>query len=236
MKFKTLTKTSFLTAGVALALSATSAFAAGTGTSYGAPCTTGYGGGYGASPCPQSKFTLDKQVQKPNSNDYIDNMSVSDIKYAPSAIVNFRIKVRNEGADMISSIDLTDTFPQYLTFMSGDGTYDANAKQTKLRVVDLKPGEERTVVFTTKVADANTLPNQDTVCVINQAQGTANTGMTATDNAQVCIAKSAKPSSPVVYPAPKLTQTPATGPEALVLFALGPIGAAGAFLRRKTSK
>lgn len=38
-----------------------------------------------------------------------------------------------------------------------------------------------------------------------------------------------------VYPAPSINTTPSTGPEALILFALGPIGALGVFLKKKAT-
>jgi hypothetical protein len=62
--------------------------------------------------------------------------------------------------------------------------------------------------------------------------------MTVSDSAQLCIEKQAPVTRGglAVMPAPKVTKTPATGAESLILFGLAPLGSLGYILRKKTNR
>jgi hypothetical protein len=73
--------------------------------------------------------------------------------------------------------------------------------------------------------------------MVNQASATVGKEK-STDNSQFCVEKSVattKGGLPV-YPAPAMSQTPATGPEMLPLLGLIPGALGGLILRRKASK
>jgi hypothetical protein len=74
-------------------------------------------------------------------------------------------------------------------------------------------------------------------CVVNQAKATSGKN-SSSDISQVCIQNSVpttKGGLPV-YPAPNMSQTPATGPEMLPLLGLIPGALGGLILRRKAGK
>lgn len=214
------------------------AFAGGTPN-----CQPIYGGG---ETCVQAgKITLDKKVLTPGSNPeaYVDNLGVSDAKYAPGQTIKFKLTLTNTGNQAIDTIVVKDFFPKYVDFVSGPGSYDTNSKTLTISMAAMNPGETRSFILIGAITDASQISNGQVVCVINQATE-SNNSQTSSDNAQFCIEKPSVTPTPVtpnttkgglpVYPAQPGTTTPPTGPEALALIALLPSGAAGLFLRRKS--
>lgn len=197
-------------------------------TSYQAPC-----GAYGQAPCPiTTTFTVQKEVQKPTKGgEFIKNITQADPKFAPGQTVNFRITVQNNGTSSLSSVDLTDVFPQFLNFTTGvGGTFDPKTKVLKFSFNDIKPGESKQVIISVQVDSADKLPkDQGVVCVTNQVTAVSG-GTQAQDSSQVCIEKQVLGVQPTV----PIKQTPPTGPEMAVLPLLGSMGAFGVFLRRKS--
>lgn len=220
-----------------LLASVSQATAAGYGTpGYGtAGCAPTYGGG---SDCTSIKFTIDKLVQAPTKGgQFVDNLGVNDSKYVPGSSINFKIKVQNTGTDTIQKIDVVDTFPQYLAFTTGvGGTYDKNTRTLKFSINNLEAGKTQEVTVTAQAADTAALPtDKGVICVVNQVNATdVASNQTSTDSSQVCIEKNQNSfPTPQVFEAPKVTKTPPTGPEMIVLPILGSMGALGEFLRRK---
>lgn len=200
---------------------------------YGAPCTQSYG-----QPCAVAQsIIVNKEVQNPANGDYVDNLGTNDAKYSPMQQVNFRISVTNTGNTTLSDVKVTDTLPNYVTFVSGAGTFDASTKKLTFHVMDLKAGETRSFSLVAKTVAANDLPNnQGITCVTNNVVATSN-GMETSDNAQFCIQTQAttKGGTPV-YPAPKVTKTPATGAESFALIGFIPSALAGLLLRKRTKQ
>lgn len=219
-----------LTAGVFLT-AATPVLA--SGSSYGtvSKCQVIYGGG---ETCQQQiSFTLTKMVQAPNGQ-YVKNLSANDAHFNASSNVTFKITVKNTGDKQIKNLSIVDTFPQYLSFVSGPGK--SSGQDLSFTIDSLNPGEERSFTVVAKTADAATLP-QNVTCVVNEVKGSEPDGHIATDSSQVCIQKPATvPTNvpPKVYNTPPMKTTPNTGPEMLSLIALIPTGAAGFFLRKKS--
>lgn len=191
-------------------------------------CTTSY------------TFTVQKLVQVPGKSggNYISNLSINDAKYAPNSTVNFQIKVTNTSSQTIPTITITDVFPQYLSYVSGGGNFDTNAKTLTFTVNNLGAGETKTFNVTGKLADASLLPaDQGVVCLINKANGTDNNGAVNSSSSQFCVEKQVLGTSYPVYETKGgITATPATGPEMLPLMALIPGGLGGLLLRRKSIK
>ena len=203
-----------------------------------ADCQALYGGGQTCSS--NYSFTINKMVQVPGKGggQYVDNLSINDPKYFPSQNVNYQVVITNTGSQTIPTINVTDTFPLYITFVSGVGNYNQSNNTLNFNVTNLEAGKSVTYVLVAKTADNNTLPNaQGITCVINQINATDNNGDLNSDSSQLCIQKNVLGATPMpVLPAPKIVATPATGPEMLPLLALLPGGLGGLLLRKKSTK
>lgn len=209
-------------------------------SSYGSEeCQPIYGGGETCASA--SKFILDKKVLNPvktkgGVESYVDNLFIKDSKYTSGQNIKFQLVVTNTGDSAISELALSDILPSYVDFVSGPGTYDANARTLNSKILNLNANESRKYIVEVKVKNADSLPSdQGTVCVVNQA--IVNSGNDESrDNSQFCIEKPAtttKGGLPVL-PAPNMTQTPATGPEMIPLLGLIPAALGGLFLRRRS--
>ena len=197
-------------------------------------CQPIYGGGQ---TCIQTgKVLLNKTVKNPNDNNFVENLNINNAKYSPSQEILFKIWVKNE-SDKTVSVTIKDMLPQYITYISSPGAYDANTKTLTFEVKDLKVNEEKSYEVKGKIAQGKDLPSPNgAVCVVNQAVLTTSNGDSAQDNAQFCIeTKITTKGGLPVAPAPEvLAATPATGPEMLSLLALIPSGLAGLMLRKRS--
>jgi uncharacterized repeat protein (TIGR01451 family) len=249
------------TAALLIALNAVSVHAA--GNNYGSPqCQPIYGGGDSCIKTPQ--FEINKTVQNPTTKAYVDNLSVSDPKYAPTQVVLFKITVKNTSADRLTNIVIKDTFPTVVEFAGGIGDYDANSKTLIIKLDKLDSNEVRDFYIQAKVLAKDKLTQgQNVICDINRSTITIG-DKTAQDNSQFCIEKTitaptpgtnpptTKGGQPVnpgtttvnppttkgglpVYPPTTATTTPKTGPESLALIGLIPSALGGLYLRRKTN-
>lgn len=196
-----------------------------------ADCTQNYGGG---ETCVNSYvFSIEKSVQTPGKagGAYVSNLSINDAKYSPTEVVSFKITVKNTSTQNIPTLTITDTFPQFLSYISGPGSFDTNSKKLTITVTNLQPGQSQTYDITGKVAESNLLPSdQGIVCLINKAAATDSNGATNTASSQFCVQKQVLGSTPV------LLTTPATGPEMLPLISLLPGALGGFYLRKKAIK
>lgn len=208
-------------------------------------CQPIYGGGQ---TCIQvGKLVINKTVLSPVSNVFVDNLGINDVKFQPSSSVTFQLVVTNISDSDISRVEVKDTFPNFVNFTSGPGAFDTNSKTLTFSFDNLKKGESRTFTLQGTVVAANQLPaDQGVVCVVNQVSAKSEpSNESASDNAQFCIEKQVigvqVPSGkggPEVIPQKPVAPSvgiPKTGPELLPLIALVPMGAFGAYLRKKTS-
>jgi uncharacterized repeat protein (TIGR01451 family) len=202
-----------------------------------AECQIIYGGG---EVCPPKhvKFTINKQVQKPGKGggNYVENLTINDPRYAPSQNVNFKIIVENTGNTDITNLNVTDTFPEFLSFVAGVGNANVGARQISFVIGKLERGKRMEFLITAKTADADKLPaNQTITCVTNHVKAVAPDAAAAEDNSQVCIEKQVLgKGAPPILEKPTVKELPPTGPELGLLAALIPAGLAGIYLRRKT--
>ena len=210
------------TSAFLLLISAGAVFAAGGYSS----CEVVYGGG---EVCPPStSFTLNKLVKSPTKGgDFVENLTINDSMFDPTADVVFKIVVKNTGKDRIDSMDIVDTLPNQLTFSAGTGTYNSLNKTLTIKVQNLDAGREADYFITTKV-DSKQLNADNTECATNSVKAADNRGNKAEDTANFCILKNSK-----VMPVVPTKNIPNTGPEALALVFLPPAGLAGLYLRRK---
>ena len=199
-----------------------------------ADCQALYGGGQ---TCTSYSFSLQKFVQVPNQswNDFVNNLSINDPKFSMSQTVNFRLIVTNTGSNNISSVTIVDTFPQFVSFVSGPGSFNNSNNTLTFVVNNLNVGRSQTFNLSGKIANSG-VP-QGITCVVNQAAGTDNNGDTNTASSQLCIQNVVNVTpTPVVLSAAIVKTTPATGPEMLPLFGLIPAALGGLFLRKKSKK
>lgn len=197
-------------------------------------CQPIYGGGQTC--VANGEIQIDKKIRHPKTGDFVDNLSINEVRYHSGETIIFKINVTNTGDADFSSVEVKDILPQYVTFVSGPGKFDEKTNTLKYSLNNLKANETRTNDITLKVIDQSSLPiNQGVFCVVNQSSLNAD-GKTALDNSQFCIEKvtpTTKGGLPVMPP-PGIAQTPPTGPEMLGLIGLIPAGLAGILLRRKT--
>jgi uncharacterized repeat protein (TIGR01451 family) len=195
-----------------------------------ADCQALYGGGQ---TCTSYTFTLQKFVQVPGQSNFVNNLSINDPKYSLSQTVNFQIVVTNTGNSNISSVTIVDTFPQFVSFVAGPGSFNNSNNTLTFVVNNLNAGQNQTFNLSGKVANSG-VP-QGITCVVNQAAGTDNNGDTNTASSQLCITNVTNPApTPVILPVTKVKTTPPTGPEMLPLFALIPGALSGLYLRKKS--
>jgi uncharacterized repeat protein (TIGR01451 family) len=195
-----------------------------------ADCTQIYGGGQ---TCTSYSFSLQKFVQVPGQSNFVNNLSINDPKYNLSQTVNFEIVVTNTGSNYISSVTIVDTFPQFVSFVSGPGSFNNSNNTLTFVVNNLNAGQSQTFNLSGKVASSG-VP-QGITCVVNQAAGTDNNGDTNTASSQLCITNVVNPTpTPVLLPVAQIKTTPPTGPEMLPLLALIPGALSGLYLRKKS--
>lgn len=198
-----------------------------------APCPQ-----YGAGECPPVvTIVVDKTVQNPSTKNFVDNLGANDPKYGPGQTVLFRVKVTNTGSTQIDNVTVTDTLPSYMKAVPTKGG-TTNGNTFTVDVGTLRPGESKTFDVSAQVVDDKALPSdRNVICNITNIVDANSPAATAHDEASFCISHNipttTKGGMPV-YPAPKVKETPKTGPEMLLLFGLMPTGAAGYILRRKT--
>src|SRR3989344_1052804 len=111
---------------LSLFLSSVLFFAVSVSANADSSCQPIYGGG---ETCVQvGNVFVNKTVQNPQSNSFVDNLGVNDPKYSPSSNVTFHITVTNNGGNTISKITVKDILPQFVNFVSGPGSFDSNSK------------------------------------------------------------------------------------------------------------
>lgn len=226
MKFRN----SLLTIVLSLAFLAGSSTAMAAGST--SQCQIIYGGG---EVCQNEiKFTINKTVQSPTKGgQYVDNLSINDAHYQPGTDISFQITITNTGNTTISTLNVVDTLPSNLSFVSGAGNYNSANNTISYTVTNLEPGKSNQQTFVARIAGKSSFSNSVT-CLNNAVNATDNNGNSASDNAGFCV------ENPITTPTPKVFTTvppksiPSTGPEALPLLGLIPAGITGFFLRKKS--
>ncbi len=184
-----------------------------------ADCQPIYGG---AGACEQnSAITINKQVRNPETNAFVENLTINNPQYQPGETIIFKITITNTSGGTVEKFDVYDFFPQYIDHVKSDGKYDQVKKTLAFTVGQLKSKETKTFMVEAKAAAKEKLPDDPQArCVINQVSVKAN-NRTSQDNTLVCIAKDGTQSTfetkgdavPTSAPkaavaAPKATATP----------------------------
>lgn len=150
-------------------------------------CQPIYGG---AGACEQSgAIKINKQVKNPESNAFVENLTINNPQYQPGETIIFKITITNTSGDTLEKIEVFDFFPQYIDFVKGDGRYDQAKKTLVISVDQIKSKETKTYMVETKAVAKEKLPDEpQSRCIINQVSVKTNNN-TSQDNTLVCIAK-----------------------------------------------
>lgn len=212
----------------------------------------------GASCSTSSNIHLLKEVKHPQTGQYTSSLSSQGPFFTPSQTVNFRLTVENTSKNAIKAITITDTFPQYVRYQTGNGKFDSTKNTLTITIDELKANEKRNFEITGKIASKNDLAKLagNMNCFINQVALTTR-GNNVQTNTQYCVDKTlpeiiTQPSptpttgfpitkiSPtpqsmgrIIHPTQPAKQTPATGAGALSLLLFIPTALVGWYLRQK---
>jgi len=174
-----------LVASAATVLGSTTAFAG---------CESNYGGGQ---TCVYNKrFDIEKKVRKEGDDEWKDK--ITNVK--KGQIVEFKVKVKNEGDIETDDMGMRDKLPSELEKVSGDLTEYWN---------DFEPGETKTFYIKAKVKDSEYDRENFEKCVVNKAEVEYNDDDQGSDTATVC------------YTNREVTELPETGGSSVALGALG---------------
>jgi len=167
-----------------------------------ADCVGQYGQ-YGT-PCNSYTIIVDKMVAKPGTNDYVDNLSVTDPRFKPSQEVMFKIKIKNTSTIKLVGMEVKDTIPSYLDPMEGPGAYDSTNREITWNAGDFDIDEEKVFYLKMKVLSQDNLPaDKGLFCVTNFVKANSSNAYDD-DTSQICIEKQV---------AAGTVQVPSAGPE-----------------------
>lgn len=178
----------------ALVVSAVSTGLFGVGQVY-AGCTPNYGGGQ---TCVYNKnFDIEKKVRKAGDDSWKDK--VTGVK--KGEIVEFRIKVKNDGEVDVDDMKMTDKLPKEMERVGGSGLTEYWD--------DFEKGKSKTFVIRAKVKDSEYDRKNFEKCVVNKAVVEYDGDQEGSDTATVCYGDRGP------------TELPKTGGNSLLYGALG---------------
>lgn len=147
-------------------------------------CTNQYGASVSCAP---TDLTINKQVKNPVTGVFVENLGTTDAAFGPGSEVLYRLTIKNSSGETFANVNVKDTFPSYITFVAGPGTYDKTTNTLSFTLTNMIAGETRTQEILAKVSDKNAFPAGRTfVCVVNSAKVSA-LNRNDDDTAQACI-------------------------------------------------
>lgn len=160
-----------------------------------AGCTPNYGGGQ---TCIYNKnFDIDKKVRKEGDKDWKDKV----IDVEKGEIVEFRIKVKNEGEVEVDDMKMKDSLPKEMERVGGSGLTEYWD--------NFEPDESKTFIIRAVVKDSEYDRKNFEKCVVNKAEVYYDGEDEASDTATVC------------YSDGELTELPKTGGNSIVTAVAG---------------
>lgn len=172
-----------------------------------ASCTPNYGGGQ---TCIFNKnFDIEKKVRKAGDDSWGDKV----INVKKGEIVEFRIKIKNDGDLDVDGMKMEDKLPKEMERVGGSGLTEYWD--------DFEKGESKTFVIKAKVKDREYERENFEKCVVNKAVVEYNGDEEASDTATVC------------YGSVKPTELPKTGGGAFTLALGGVLVSLGVLLRKR---
>ena len=135
-------------------------------------CTTQYGGGQTC--VTTGQLLIDKKIFNPDAQVFVDNMGLSDHRFQAGEEVIFSVSIKNVGDATLSTVNFTDTLPNFLIWSSGDALSST--------IDSLTPGQTITKVIRAKIISGLTTT---VTCDRNIATITA-ANSSDRDSAQLC--------------------------------------------------
>lgn len=225
-------------------------------------CQPIYGGGQACQT--QNSIGFIKEVLNPAGNQFSSNLQPNSHVFSRGENIVFRFTLTNNSANSLSNLQINDTLPINLDYVSADNaTYNASTRLVTIKIASLKTKETKNYKLTARVNSQNLPSNMTPACMtnqailkstsflifnINQAQNTAifcisantvsaTTKSEAIPNTQGSIMNNSLPnqtkSQTPIYPAPKTSITPSTGPQPFMLCTLLIFFLLGSFVRNK---
>lgn len=204
----------------------------------------------GGKTCSTSKnISLLKEVKDPLTGKYVSSLSAQGPYYAAGQIISFRLTVENTSKSTIKNITITDIFPQYVAYVSGNGKFDMSKHSLVTTIDEIKASERRSYEVTGKIASNTELSRLagQMNCFVNQVI-LSSRGNSVQTNTQYCVDKSqpqiiepVQPTptqqstkKPITYAPQTIRKTPATGAGTLSLIGCIFLSVTGIYLRRFT--
>lgn len=126
------------------------------------------------------ELQIDKEVWDPEDGKFVDNLGITDYKFAPGEEITFKLKIKNVGDETFDKVNVQDTLPDYLELVSGDLSFE---------ISDLEIDETEEREFKAKVVSADRFPEDKAViCVVNTTEVWSGDERDK-DTAQVCLEK-----------------------------------------------
>ena len=173
----------------------------------------------------EGEIVVDKMVKNPSTGIYVDNLGPTDPKYRPLDIVYFQIKVSNPTNVDLPKVDVVDTLPDYVDYMSGAESYDQDNRQLRFSINDLKAEETQIVEIKARVSHQSSIPeDKSVVCPVNVVEAELG-DKTDRDESQFCIEKEVE-----------VPEVPAAGAEMIILPLLAGALTTGLYLRKRLVK
>ncbi len=171
-------------------------------------------GQYGA-PTPSQTIMVTKMVAMPNADltdptqgNYVNNLSPTDPRFIASEYIFFKVTIQNTSTVTLHNVVFTDFVPDFLTPVSGPGSFDTTNRIITFNIGDMVSGAQNIYYLQMQVANQATLPSEQGVfCKTNTAQASADNTAIDQSTSQFCIEIGA----PAVTPTPTATPTPTIG-------------------------
>lgn len=156
-------------------------------------CTPVYGGGVACNT--STRLMIDKTVQNPQTNTFVDSLGANDVHFQPGQTVTFRIVVTNPSIGTEKNITVKDLLPASMELVNGTGTYDTSSHTLTFVVDSLNGKSAKTYTIQGRIGTNDSLSgNTPVVCLTNGATAEISSffgGKTLVqDNSQFCVEKS----------------------------------------------
>lgn len=130
--------------------------------------------------CPPIEIDVDKKVQDPRDGRFVDNLDFTDHEFFAGDEVVFRIRMENTGERDFDRVEVRDTLPSFLEFVSGDLDFD-------ITDFDRNEVEERDIRV--RVVSEDRFPkDKDVICDFNEVAVKAD-GIEDKDTSRICVSR-----------------------------------------------
>ena len=130
-------------------------------------CQSIYGGGQTCQ-SQTNNLSIIKEVANPQTQQFTSNLKQTEYIFQRSENVVFRFTLTNNATSTQSSLQILDTLPVNLDYVSSDGSFNSQTRLVTINVPTIAGKQIKTFTITTKVNNQN-LPNREGVaCITNQ--------------------------------------------------------------------